>query len=317
MDDVTQFTWHVAEDGYRWVETPVHKGVEGQASLLDAGKEKTAPQWGLTDEPSSVAYTHYQPLESETGLYRRFIEIDPLDRDSILAFAHQYGMLGLSLLAADRTLGGGKLTYVETEETWKREIRQMQHTVSVGDMFRDKNVSGLSQVLHELGPGRWQYKPVHDGQERIENIAPVDDLFVPGNIIIPAGFLVQRWINQKLASSSSPQVLYDVAAGRRVIRIMPRSLIGAMWLQLAQTIDGSRYHKPCKECSRWFEVSTESTGKRINREFCSDACKSKNYRRRKAEALELKAQGASIASIAKKLDTDQQTIKSWVSTKKG
>ena len=57
-----------------------------------------------------------------------------------------------------------------------------------------------------------------------------------------------------------------------------------MWLQFAQAIASKRKYRPCKECSGWFEVSTDDTGKRINREFCSDPCKSKNYRRRKAEA---------------------------------
>ena len=91
-----------------------------------------------------------------------------------------------------------------------------------------------------------------------------------------------------------------------------------MWLQFAKAIASKRKYRPCKDCSGWFEVSTDDTGKRINREFCSDPCKSKNYRRRKAEALAVpKTQGTSIAAIAKKLGTDPETIKTWTSKRKG
>jgi hypothetical protein len=85
-----------------------------------------------------------------------------------------------------------------------------------------------------------------------------------------------------------------------------------MWLQFAQAIGGDRKYRACKECGKWFEVSTSDTGFRINRLFCSDACESKDYRDRKARAGALKAEGRSNKDIAKELDTDVETIQKWV-----
>jgi C4-dicarboxylate-specific signal transduction histidine kinase len=55
----------------------------------------------------------------------------------------------------------------------------------------------------------------------------------------------------------------------------------------------------------------------MNREFCSDACKSRNYRDRKDKAQRLKAQGQTVAAISKELDTPAATIKNWTTKRKG
>jgi hypothetical protein len=204
-------------------------------------------QWVLTDnvpgDPPPI-YSFYRPLETQTGLYLRFKETDADDRESILAFANKYGMLGVGMLAAAPIR-----SVVEIMADWKEEIRKMQQAVDIWDLVNRGDAASLSRNFEELGPGNWLYRITYDGLERLDRIEPVGNLFVPGNIFVPAGFLVQRWINRTLASSTSPQVLYDVERGRRAFKILPRSLLGAMWLQFAQTIDGTRMHRHCKERS--------------------------------------------------------------------
>jgi DNA-binding NarL/FixJ family response regulator len=90
-----------------------------------------------------------------------------------------------------------------------------------------------------------------------------------------------------------------------------------MWLQFARWIDANRSYSACKECGRWFEVSTDDGKVRKTREFCSDRCKSKHYRRRQADALRLKSEGKSVAAIAKQLETPVKTIKTWTDKRKG
>jgi hypothetical protein len=323
VSDITEFIWRVPFGGHRWIKSAVHKKKDKYAGslLLDAANEKGPSQWVLTDwlgDGSPSAYEMYRPLERETGLYKRFLEIDSSDRGSILEFADEYGSLGVNALAArPATLDDANrnCVFVETWETWKEEIENMRRTVTHWKMVESKDSNGLSRYFTENARGTWLYKSDAGGFQRVQE--PVQGLFAPGNVLIPAGFLVQDWVNQQLRQSTYPQVLYDVERGSRILQIVPRSLLGAMWLQFAQTIDGKRSHKPCKECSTWFEVSTEDTGKRVNREFCSDPCKSKNYRRRKAECIQLKAQGMTASAIAKQLDTSIETIKTWLSTKKG
>jgi hypothetical protein len=321
VTDLTEFIWVVPTSGYRWIDSEVHKRSLKRATFMDAGNPRLKPQPVLTDSLSSglpASYRTYRPLEEHTGLYHEFIETDWHSRESILQFANQYGLLGDQWLPAEPSKGNESLarTFVETLRDWQNHIFYLGLAVSLWGLVRDKDAAGLSRFLREMEPGRWLYSFEQDGIPGGGQIEPVEHLFVPGNILIPASFLVQRWVNEALADVR-PQVLYDVERERRVFRMMPQTLIGAMWLQFAQTIDGNRTHRQCKECNAWFEISTADTGKRINREFCADKCKSRNYQRRKSEARQLKAEGKTVTAIAKKLDTDPATIKAWTSKRKG
>jgi hypothetical protein len=295
MIDIAAFRWQYPVAGFQWTKLPKPLG------------------WSLTDNPVS-GYMEYQPLQCETGLYMKFRELDAFDRDAILDFANQYGSLGDTTPADEHPLS----SRVEKHGTWVREIMTMRRAVDLWQMVKSEDAKSISNLVKWF-PGRdaWRYTNESDGYGISSEIEPVENLFDSHEALTPAAFCVQRWINQRLEKFVSPQLLYDVQRASRVVRVIPRTLLGAMWLQFAWSVDGARSHKPCKECGRWFEISTEDTGKRINREFCSDPCKSKNYRRRKAEAIELKAQGKTIAAIAKQLDTPIETIKNWTSKRKG
>ena len=188
------------------------------------------------------------------------------------------------------------------ERLERRSAGVMTHAIKMWDWFKklkDAMKAALGATPSRIRSGAMATPGhVQPSRARTLNLDPVRGLFTPGNVLVPAGFLVQGWINAKLeAHTKAPEFCMTRTEGRRILRIVPRSLLGAMWLQFAQTLDGSRFHKPCKECSKWFEVSTEKTGKRTNREFCSDTCKSTNYRRRKAEALELKCRQKTRRSL--------------------
>src|SRR5262249_31256111 len=139
-------------------------------------------------------------------------------------------------------------------------------------------------------------------------IRPVLDLFKPGDVLTPAMFLVQRWVNEHLKESVSPQLLYDLDSGAQVLQILPHTLLSALWLRRAQARAGTKRHGPCKECGRWFEIWTEEDGRTARRLFCSDPCKSRDYRRRKEKARQLKSEGRAVRDIAKELDADVETI---------
>jgi transposase len=47
--------------------------------------------------------------------------------------------------------------------------------------------------------------------------------------------------------------------------------------------------------------------------FCQDACKSKDYRDRKAKAQEMAAEGMSAKATAEEIQTDVATVKKWIS----
>jgi hypothetical protein len=61
--------------------------------------------------------------------------------------------------------------------------------------------------------------------------------------------------------------------------IKPRDLINAMYTQLALAIDGNVNLRSCLECRNWFTL--EAGRGRSDKEYCSNACRMRAYRKRK------------------------------------
>ena len=86
-------------------------------------------------------------------------------------------------------------------------------------------------------------------------ILSVLDLFHPGDVLVPASFVVQRMINEKLKGNATPQLRYNPETGTRVLQVFPDNLLSQMWLQFARAIAGNLQYRACKECNKWFEIS--------------------------------------------------------------
>lgn len=105
-------------------------------------------------------------------------------------------------------------------------------------------------------------------------------------------------------------------AGEPKLALEPLTLIAAMWLQLGLAITGEKRFVACKFCRRLFEISTEQTGFRSHREFCSDSCKTKDYRKRKRTALRLAGSGIRLREISEKTGTETATVRAWLTSAK-
>ena len=60
----------------------------------------------------------------------------------------------------------------------------------------------------------------------------------------------------------------------------PESLLSAIWVQFAGAIEGATSFSPCQECSVW--IDTVPGSNRPDKIYCSDACRMRAYRKRKA-----------------------------------
>jgi hypothetical protein len=329
-NDVFDFRWSVPEDGYRWVQACVYV-TQGEASRLE-----DVSRWVLTSGLATGMHYRkwqYAPLQNNSGLFRTFAQLPMENRDAILEFANRYGQLGIGRLTDIEVEQDQKIVagfWGETWEDWKQAIEEMRRAVEVWRLVDARDRVGLSRLIRRKNE-LWIYDSHPELRDvetpeafavpppgRVsEKIDPVLDLFTPDDVFTPAEFLVQRWINQHLKGRATPQLRYDPDRGRRVLQIIPESLLSAMWLQFARWIDGDRKFRRCKECGEWFEISTKGDGFRVNREFCSDRCKSKDYRDRKQRAQRLKTTGRAVKDIARELDTDVETIKKWVTKRKG
>ncbi len=346
-NDVFSFLWTVPDSGHQWIQARLINNDQDPSAVSNRSTLDEKVQWILTDgltygQPYRM--TRYNPLKTTPGLFRNFAQIQPTDRDAILAFANKYGQLG------DKRplhLGDPKepispfTTRGETHDSWMDHIVAMQRGVTIWEALNRRDLATLSSFIcwqaEERTPdganvtrvAGWHYDshpelppfpkkgsaPPAPGRLR-QLIEPVPDLFKTDEVFMPATFLVQRWINEHLKKNAAPRLLYNLDLGSQVVNIVPHNLIGAMWLQFAEAIAGNKHHRPCKECGTWFEISTEEDGRTARRVFCSDACKSRDYRGRKDQAERLKGEGKTLKDIAKELDTDTETVKNWLNNRK-
>jgi hypothetical protein len=92
----------------------------------------------------------------------------------------------------------------------------------------------------------------------------------------------------------------------------PKNLLTILWVQLILAIGEHKQFGTCKYCRRPMELSTDTTGFRRHREFCSDTCKTNDYRKRKRTALRLAKEGSSVTTIAKQVGTPLATVRGWL-----
>lgn len=63
--------------------------------------------------------------------------------------------------------------------------------------------------------------------------------------------------------------------------IAPVSLIGALWLQLADALARKPKFGRCLQCQKWFEFTR---GKRRDSKFCTTGCKNRWHRENSKES---------------------------------
>jgi hypothetical protein len=89
---------------------------------------------------------------------------------------------------------------------------------------------------------------------------------------------LESLINEGLRGQIAP-LFRRTDDGRFVSGLEPLSLIGAIWLQLANHVATGSTLRRCEECRKWFVLAPGS--KRVDATYCGGACKARAYRKRK------------------------------------
>jgi len=84
-----------------------------------------------------------------------------------------------------------------------------------------------------------------------------------------------RLINQGLDPHTRARLVYDPESKRLNRHVVPRSFLGAIWVQTAAIAEGGRTYQRCVQCRGWFVLSPEIN--RADRAYCSDRCRHKAY----------------------------------------
>jgi hypothetical protein len=93
---------------------------------------------------------------------------------------------------------------------------------------------------------------------------------------------------------------------RHDLRLVTQNLLGHCWLQLALAVDGDSRFCRCRACQRWLIV--KPSGSRPARLTCSNKCRVKisYYKRLHTEGR------ITPAEVARRLNSDTQTVRSWL-----
>ncbi len=245
-------------------------------ATIDANKSIDANNWH---------YREYAPLDEFTGLFRTFAET-PTTMEGVLEFANQYGHLGTGASGV-----GGDLD-CDWEYWSDDEWRRADHT----ERDTPPNMEPIELWREEI--------------DQMRECVEIWDEAQSGN----ADEQLMQSLQVTVCNSLRGRVKVIFARDRRVegfiLQIMPNALLGALWLQLAETISGSKKHRACAACGKWFEVSPEKF--RRSRNYCSEPCRSRAYRSRKEEARKLANEGKTIKEIAARLGSDAKTIRGWL-----
>jgi hypothetical protein len=333
--DLIAFYWRVPEHGFEWIDAKPDTAAQAEVhrylvfNTSDSGFQQFSP---------------YDPMVRESALFRIFAEMSPAE-ESVLIFANEYGLLGSDPTRygpptekVERPLGNGLSVSAlgERLESWAAEQHTMREAVDLWDASRgipERDYGGhqgpedyLASAIRWSGQTSVGYFGPAPNAKRSVNVLTVrstfqivssgqEELFkrfAPGDLVLPAQYALQRLVNRKMREhASTAKLLWDWTRHRPDLRtqLVPTSLIAAMWLQLANAIDGNRDYRRCEACRKWFEVGSAS---REDAKFCRRACRFKAYRLRQQRARELAKGGMAPREIAAEIDSDIKTVKGWL-----
>src|SRR5262245_8774980 len=198
-----EFHWQVAKQGYQLESFPDKKNPKGEAKffLFNACPIGTTP-----------TVRAYQPATEYPELFHTFAHIDVTKRESVLAFANQYGLLengsGIVILPNRQPAQEG-----EPLSLWDEEIRAMRFAVDFWEIVRKPNREALAHMIHWDGKDSVWFK----SDEKSDEIAsrtkyPVLlEWFQPGKVVLPARYYLAHFINAHLSGRVTTRLLWTLS----------------------------------------------------------------------------------------------------------
>lgn len=278
-DILADFEWRRAEDGYCW------RRVGGRLFMVPA----------QSDGKTLRAVTYKPFAKAGSAMFMEFAALDAKPQ-SHLAFANRYGQLGfpLRMLVHQRSSKFEQLPPQETANAW---LPEEWGTGPVGEFF----------ALRGTDNDRACWSAQSTLIDRFVHPEPLNRV-MEGDDGAPE---TQRLMNSLLQDSVQVFFTWSEASQKFDLRMKPISLIGAMWLQTALSMTGTKAFRQCPVCGRAIEIS-RTGGARPDAVYCSNACRTKNARQRQKEARQLHAEGREPAQIAKRLGADLATVRGWL-----
>jgi len=97
------------------------------------------------------------------------------------------------------------------------------------------------------------------------------------------GDYLDRQFNHDSKARLAYRLELDPASGQLRSRLVAQSLADLLFVQWGMSVARNATHRQCAACAAWFEV--HPAGGRPDKHFCSDACRMRAYRARKAARM--------------------------------
>lgn len=286
--DIDLFVWDRPEGGFEWQDGAL-LAPDNQSGLSDIDRSET--RFLVAKPMQTPIHWRYNPLLKYPTLYREFADLEPTE-EAYVKFANDYGALGVGVLLATTGL-------LEAHDPFCRWRSAHAHIRAVADVLTSvqaEDIASLKQwfTVTKNGARYTRKDPIWEShgwvtiagelREYLWTWATKADSDAEILLRIARGW-AQQEINEAIGgdkqpgTNSSARVVFDQDRGRMTLRIVPETLIGAMWFQCARVLTLNPTFRACNHCGKWFELSPDT--RRRQAIYCSDRCKVAAYRAKK------------------------------------
>jgi hypothetical protein len=350
-DEAVQFSWTYYEGGYEWRKA--QDEYTRVPPLFSKGNSVADTGWVLTTgrPPHTYEERVYPP---PANLFLRFSETEPTkegikafaDHYGLLGLEKGEGYIRFPIPnepgkgGSDSKSRGENVKSLmgdgESLAAWMNRMREIRIAVDLWTMLHEAE-NGSDLVLRRYVRWRGSDRVVYETPEvapsnyRVKATIASPQVqpeilrrFSPGGVVGPAQYYLQRLINHSLQAAVSPKLLWSLPKRRgsgvlstpRTLGLyfVPQSLLGCMWLQLAEAVAARKRFRRCKMCDTWMLLATSEEGNRISRLTCSNTCRMRLYQERMKKAAQLFAKGKTVDQIARRLDAEPRSVRRWVRT---
>ncbi len=281
------FRWPVCSEGFQWISAYPMRDVPNL--------RRAKPRLFLIPRPGG----QLTPLrELDQALFQEFAVIDQKP-DSLLDFANRCGWLGVvqgiiprSEIRSKTELKALPVKSGEDIHVWISEVRLMNRLVRLwSQTTRQPLRSGKFKHRFRHGPEavwyEWETENdsgaelVADSRSSPEILNELQKLFGANGLDRVLLWYLQRAVNAKLSEHRiHVAIFWDRDYEKLGLTMVPRTLIGFLWLQFARAIQGDLRFRQCEDCRKWFECGGSSS--RADKRFCSGTCKARSHRAKRA-----------------------------------
>lgn len=187
--------------------------------------------------------------------------------DAMAGFATRWGPLTTPLTGV-MIAGDNPTDYFDAEPLgiWRQEVEAFGEAYKLWALLsarEPRDLRSIEALLEEIMEPRL---------EEIREPRSRDELSRAGWLLFD-----ERVNHHLVRLRVGPRLFFNVETRYPALRISPKSLIGAIWLQLAEAADRSYAALRCPRCEKWFSRNPKSKSRK--HKYCSTACRMAMYRR--------------------------------------